>query len=111
MSSITLTDNLVKQIRVLQSKEGKADLKLRILVDGGGCQGFEYKFSLVTDVNPDDEVFEKDGISVVIDEISLPYMKGAEITYTDDLIGAHFAIKNPNAVSTCGCGTSFSTAN
>lgn len=110
MSSITLTDGLVKQIRVLQSKEGKPDLKLRILVDGGGCQGFEYKFSLITDVKPDDEVFEKDGIAVVIDDISLPYMRGAEIDYTDDLIGAHFAINNPNAKSTCGCGTSFSTA-
>jgi iron-sulfur cluster insertion protein len=108
MSTITLTDGLVKQIRVLQAKEGKPDLKLRIMVDGGGCQGFEYKFSLVTDVNADDEVFEKDGIAVVVDEISLPYLRNAEIDYTDELIGAHFAIKNPNATSTCGCGTSFS---
>lgn len=108
MSTITLTDGLVKQIRVLQAQDGKPDLKLRIMVDGGGCQGFEYKFSLITDVNSDDEVFEKDGIAVVIDDVSLPFMAGAEIDYKDDLIGAHFAINNPNAKSTCGCGTSFS---
>lgn len=107
MSTITLTDNLVKQIRVLQTKEGKPDLKLRIMVDGGGCQGFEYKFSLVTDVNADDEVFEKDGAQVVVDEISLPYLRDSQIDYTDELVGAHFAVNNPNAVSTCGCGTSF----
>lgn len=110
MSTITLTDGLVKRIRALQQQDGKPNLKLRILVDGGGCQGFEYKFSLVEDVNPDDEVFEKDGVEVVIDEISLPFMRDSEIDYTDDLIGAHFAIKNPNATSTCGCGTSFSSA-
>jgi iron-sulfur cluster insertion protein len=110
MSTITLTDGLVKRIRALQEQDGKPDLKLRILVDGGGCQGFEYKFSLTSEINPDDEIFEKDGVAVVIDDISLPYMRGAEVDYTDDLIGAYFKINNPNAVSTCGCGTSFSTA-
>jgi iron-sulfur cluster insertion protein len=107
MSTITLTDGLVKRIRILQQQDGKPNLKLRILVDGGGCQGFEYKFSLTEDVNAEDEIFEKDGVEVVIDEISLPYMRGAVIDYTDELVGAHFSIKNPNAASTCGCGTSF----
>lgn len=107
MSSITLTDSLVKRIKVLQAQDGKPDMKLRILVDGGGCQGFEYKFSLTDDITPDDEVFEKDGVGVVIDDVSLPYMAGATIDYVDDLVGAHFAIQNPNAQSTCGCGTSF----
>ncbi len=106
--SITLTDGLVKRIKFLQSQDNNPALKLRIMVDGGGCQGFEYKFSLDSDVKPDDEVFEKDGIGVIIDDVSLPFMKGAVVDYTDDLIGAHFKIQNPNATSSCGCGTSFS---
>lgn len=109
MSTITLTDSLVKRIRILQAQDGKPDLKLRIMVDSGGCQGFEYKFSLDADVKPDDEVFEKDGIGVIIDDISLPYMRGCTIDWVDDLIGAHFQVNNPNAKSSCGCGTSFST--
>lgn len=108
MSTVTLTDSLVKRLRALQAQEGKDDLKLRILVDSGGCQGFEYQFSLVTEINSDDEVFEKDGVAVLIDEISLPFMRNAEIDYVDDLVGAYFKINNPNATSTCGCGTSFS---
>lgn len=108
MSTITLTDGLIKRIKLLQTQQGNPDLKLRILVDSGGCQGFEYKFSLETEVTADDELFEKDGAGVVIDEISLPYMRGAVIDFTDDLIGAHFKIENPNATSSCGCGTSFS---
>ena len=106
--SITLTDGLVKRIKSLQTQQNNPALKLRIMVDSGGCQGFEYKFSLDTDIKPDDEVFEKDGIGVIIDDISLPYMRGAVIDFTDDLIGAHFKIDNPNATSSCGCGTSFS---
>lgn len=106
--SITLTDGLVKRIKFLQTQDNNSALKLRVMVDGGGCQGFEYKFSLDANVTPDDELFEKDGIGVVIDDISLPYMKGCVIDYADDLIGAHFKIDNPNAKSSCGCGTSFS---
>ncbi|PZQ45735.1 MAG: iron-sulfur cluster insertion protein ErpA [Micavibrio aeruginosavorus] len=109
MSGITLTDGLVKRIKALQTLENNPALKLRVMVNSGGCQGFEYKFSLDTDVKPDDELFEKDGAGVIIDDISLPYMRGAVIDYTDDLIGAYFKIDNPNAASSCGCGTSFST--
>lgn len=108
MSTITLTDSLVAQIKKLQAADGRPDLKLRVMVDSGGCQGFEYKFSLDSDVTPDDEIFEKDGIGVIIDDISLPYMANAVINYKDDLIGAHFEVQNPNAKSSCGCGTSFS---
>ena len=108
MSSITLTDGLVKQIKKLREKDGNSALNLRIMVDSGGCQGFEYQFSLDSEVKPDDELFEKDGVGVIIDDISLPYMRGATINYKDDLIGAHFEIINPNAKSSCGCGTSFS---
>ena len=106
--SITLTDGLVKRIKSLQTQQNNPALKLRIMVDSGGCQGFEYKFSLDSEVKPDDELFEKDGAGVIIDDISLPYMRGAVIDFTDDLIGAHFKIDNPNASSSCGCGTSFS---
>ncbi len=108
MSGITLTDGLIKRIKELQAKDNNPALKLRIMVDGGGCQGFEYKFSLDAEVKPDDEVFERDGVGVIIDDVSLPYMKGAVIHFTDDLIGAHFEVQNPNAKSSCGCGTSFS---
>lgn len=108
--SITLTDGLVKRIKLLQEQQNNPELKLRILVDSGGCQGFEYKFSLDGNVTADDELFEKDGIGVIIDDISLPYMRGAVIDFTDDLIGAHFKISNPNATSSCGCGTSFSAS-
>jgi len=108
MSAITLTDSLVTQIKKLREQDGREGLKLRVIVDSGGCQGFEYKFSLDDVVNPDDEVFEKDGIGVIIDDISLPYMAGAVINYKNDLIGAHFEVQNPNAKSSCGCGTSFS---
>ncbi len=106
--SITLTDGLVKRIKSLQTQQNNPALKLRIMVDSGGCQGFEYKFSLDTEVKSDDELFEKDGIGVIIDDISLPYMRGATIDYTNELVGAYFKIDNPNATSSCGCGTSFS---
>ena len=106
--SITLTDGLVKRIKSLQTQQNNPALKLRIMVDSGGCQGFEYKFSLDTDVKPDDELFEKDGAGVIIDDISLPYMRGATIDFTNELVGAYFKIDNPNATSSCGCGTSFS---
>ena len=104
---VTLTENLVKRLNVLRTQENNDALNLRIMVDGGGCQGFEYKFSLDSTVNSDDRLFEKDGVGVVVDEISLPYLAGSTIDYVDDLIGAQFKITNPNAKSSCGCGTSF----
>lgn len=105
---ITLTDNFVKRLKELQTQEKSPDLMLRIQVDGGGCQGFEYSFRPDTQKNDDDVLFEKDGVAVLVDEISLPYLENAEVDYVDDLIGAHFKINNPNATSSCGCGTSFS---
>lgn len=106
--SITLTDNFVKRLKELRTQEKSPALMLRIQVDGGGCQGFEYSFKPDTQKNNDDILFEKDGVAVVVDEISLPYLDKAEVDYVDDLIGAHFKINNPNATSSCGCGTSFS---
>ncbi len=105
---ITLTDNFVKRLKELRVEQKSPDLMLRIRVDGGGCQGFEYAFEPDTTQNDDDQLFEKDGAAVIIDDVSLPFLKDAEIDYVDDLIGAHFKINNPNAASSCGCGTSFS---
>ena len=104
---ITLTDSCAKQINVLKKADGQADLMLRITVNGGGCQGFEYAFKPETQKNDDDVTFEKDGACVVTDAISLEYLNGAEVDYINDLIGAHFKVNNPNATSSCGCGTSF----
>lgn len=106
--SITLTNNFVKRLKELRTQEKQPNLMLRVQVDGGGCQGFEYSFKPDTIKNDDDQLFERDGVAVVVDEVSLPFIKGAEIDYIDDLIGAYFKINNPNATSSCGCGTSFS---
>ena len=103
-----MTDNFVKRLKALREQEKSPDLMLRIQVDGGGCQGFEYSFKPDTAKNDDDHLFEKDGVAVIVDEISLPYIDGSEVDYVDDLIGSHFKINNPNATSSCGCGTSFS---
>lgn len=106
--SITLTDTLVKRIKTLREGQDRPDLALRVQVNGGGCQGFEYEFILTEDLTDDDEIFEKDGVRVLIDSVSFPYLNGSEIDYVDELIGAHFKVNNPNASSSCGCGTSFS---
>lgn len=108
--SITLTDALVKRIKALRDAQSRPALQLRVRIDGGGCQGFNYHFELVDAADADDEVFERDGVAVIIDSLSLPYLKGAEIDFTDELIGSTFTVNNPNAVSSCGCGTSFSVS-
>lgn len=105
--TITLTDNLVKRIKTLRNQQGNPALNLRLTVNGGGCQGFEYVFTLDPARRDGDIVFEKDGVAVVTDEVSLPFLEGAEIDYVDELIGAYFKVNNPNAASSCGCGTSF----
>ncbi len=81
---------------------------LRVSVEGGGCSGFSYKFSLVDQSEKDDLIIEKSGATVLVDSVSVMYMTGSEIDFVDDLIGASFQIKNPNATASCGCGTSFS---
>lgn len=105
--SITLTENLAKRVAALQASENRPDLMLRVAVLGGGCSGFQYQFSFADGLESGDLVFEKDGTQVVIDEMSLQYLGGCTIDYVDDLIGASFQVKNPNATSSCGCGTSF----
>jgi iron-sulfur cluster insertion protein len=89
-------------------EEGNPDLKLRVFVTGGGCSGFQYGFTFDEEVNEDDTTMEKNGVKLLIDAMSYQYLIGAEIDYKEDIEGAQFVIKNPNAQSTCGCGSSFS---
>ena len=104
----TVTENAAKRIAFLAEQEGNSALMLRVTVSGGGCSGFQYGFEFDSTVNEDDRVAEREGAKVVIDEVSLELLNGAEIDFVEDLMGAYFRINNPNATSSCGCGTSFS---
>ncbi|MEL6297640.1 MAG: iron-sulfur cluster insertion protein ErpA [Pseudomonadota bacterium] len=104
---VTVTDSAAKRIAEIIASE--ADPKvLRLSVEGGGCTGFQYKFDLVQTREDDDFVIEKGGATVVIDQVSLPFVAGSEIDFVEELIGAAFKVNNPNATAACGCGTSFS---
>ena len=102
------TDNAAKKVKELIEEEGSPDLKLRAFVSGGGCSGFQYGFTFEETVNEDDTQVERDSVTLLIDPMSLQYLMGAEIDYQDSLQGSQFVIKNPNATTTCGCGSSFS---
>jgi iron-sulfur cluster insertion protein len=95
------------KVRTLLEEEGNPTLKLRVFVSGGGCSGFQYGFSFDEVAGDDDTAVERDGITLLVDSLSFQYLAGAEIDYQEDLSGARFLIKNPNAASTCGCGNSF----
>lgn len=106
---IAITESAARKIAGLIAAEGGADrLRLRVAVSGGGCSGFQYSFTLDDERRDDDRVFERDGVGVLIDEVSLELLKGSQLDYVEDLIGSYFALNNPNASSTCGCGSSFS---
>lgn len=105
-ATVTVTDSAARRIAEIAASDPATPI-LRVSVDGGGCSGFQYKFDLVADKAADDLVLEKAGATVLIDPVSLEYMKGAEIDFVDDLMGAAFKIKNPVATASCGCGTSF----
>ncbi len=105
---MVFTDAAAAKVAELIAEEGNPDLKLRVFVQGGGCSGFQYGFTFDEIVNEDDTTMTKNGVSLLIDAMSYQYLTGAEIDYKDDLEGAQFVIKNPNATSTCGCGSSFS---
>lgn len=104
-----MTKAAADRVQTLAAAEGKAGLMLRLAISGGGCSGFSYGFSLDDAVTGDDQVYEFFGTKLVVDEVSLDLLKGSEIDYVDDLRAASFRVNNPNASSTCGCGTSFST--
>ncbi len=106
--NVTVTDSAAKRIAFLIEQESGDGLFLRVTVSGGGCSGFQYGFGFDDEIRADDQVFERDGVKVVIDETSLDLMGGAEIDFVEDLIGASFQIRNPNATASCGCGSSFS---
>ncbi|MBX9964759.1 MAG: iron-sulfur cluster insertion protein ErpA [Burkholderiales bacterium] len=105
---LVFTDNAAGKVRQLIDEEGNPDLKLRVFVSGGGCSGFQYGFSFEEDRQEDDTAMEKNGVTLLIDPMSYQYLVGAEIDYQENVEGAQFVIKNPNATSTCGCGSSFS---
>jgi iron-sulfur cluster insertion protein len=105
---LVFTDSAAAKVKDLIAEEDNAELKLRVFVQGGGCSGFQYGFTFDEVVNEDDTRLAKNGVELLIDPMSLQYLMGAEIDYKEDLEGAQFVIKNPNASSSCGCGSSFS---
>lgn len=107
-SPFVFTDAAADKVKQLIIEEGNPELKLRVFVQGGGCSGFQYGFTFDETVNEDDTVLNKNGVELLVDSMSYQYLVGAEIDYKDDLNGAQFVIKNPNASTTCGCGSSFS---
>ncbi|GHA70595.1 putative iron-sulfur cluster insertion protein ErpA [Formosimonas limnophila] len=102
------TDSAADKVKELIAEEGNPDLKLRVFVQGGGCSGFQYGFTFDEIINEDDTAIDKNGVTLLVDSMSYQYLVGAEIDYKEDLEGAQFVIKNPNASTTCGCGSSFS---
>jgi iron-sulfur cluster insertion protein len=104
---ITLTDNATAKIKDILAEENNPTVKLRVFVQGGGCSGMQYGFTLDEETNEDDFDMEFGGVSVLIDSMSGQYLQGAVIDYKDDVMGASFSISNPNAQTTCGCGSSF----
>ncbi|WP_148715114.1 iron-sulfur cluster insertion protein ErpA [Chitinolyticbacter meiyuanensis] len=107
-SPFLFTDNAANKVKELIDEEGNPDLKLRVFVTGGGCSGFQYGFTFDEISNDDDTEVKKGGVTLLVDPMSYQYLVGAEIDYVESLEGSQFTIKNPNAQSTCGCGSSFS---
>lgn len=106
--AVTLTESAARRVAELRRQENVPSAFLRLAVSGGGCSGFQYGFSFDDHRKEDDAVFERDGVQLVIDSVSLELVKGAEIDFVEDLMGAAFQVRNPNAASSCGCGNSFS---
>jgi len=104
---ISVSANAARRVKRIIEAEGKGDLVLRVSVSGGGCSGFQYNFALDETSAPDDVSIEKDGVTVVVDGMSLMYVLGAELDFVEDLTGSYFRMSNPNATASCGCGTSF----
>ena len=107
-NNVNFTDNAVIKVKDLIEEEGNLDLCLRVFITGGGCSGFQYGFTFDEIINEDYLVVTKDGVRFLVDSMSYQYLVGAEIDYVDSFEGAQFTIKNPNATTTCGCGSSFS---
>jgi len=104
---LTLSPAAARRLRELGAAEGRP-VMLRVAVEGGGCSGFQYQFDLVEQAQPEDLRIERDGQAALVDDVSVPFLAGSEIDFVDELVGAQFKIRNPNAASSCGCGVSFS---
>ncbi len=109
-AKVTLTESAAKRVAILRRQENAPGAFLRLAVSGGGCSGFQYGFSFDDTRQDGDFAFERDGVTLVVDDVSLELVKGAEIDFVEDMMGASFQVKNPNAASSCGCGNSFSVA-
>jgi iron-sulfur cluster insertion protein len=107
-TSINLSARAVRKVRELVAEEENQSLKLRVYITGGGCSGFQYGFSFEESAAEDDAAIEKDGVTVLVDPMSFQYLVGSEVDYTEGLEGSRFIVNNPNATTTCGCGSSFS---
>ena len=107
-TSINLSARAVRKVRELVAEEENESLKLRVYITGGGCSGFQYGFSFEESAAEDDAAIEKDGVTVLVDPMSFQYLVGSEVDYTEGLEGSRFIVNNPNATTTCGCGSSFS---
>jgi len=105
---LEFSDSAVRKLKSLRQEEDNPNLMLRVSVYGGGCSGFQYTFSLDEEIKPTDKIVEKEGATLIIDQMSYQYLAGSEVDFTEGLEGAMFVVNNPNATSTCGCGASFS---
>ena len=103
-----VTESAARRVAELIEAEGNPELKLRVQVLGGGCSGFQYDFRFDSEVAEDDLIIERDGVKVLVDSVSLEYLRGSEFDYVEEMIGSSFQVRNPNATASCGCGTSFS---
>ena len=106
-ATVTLTTDAMTQLKTLLEAENNPNLGLRVFVSGGGCSGMQYGMAFDDNVGAEDQVIEADGVKVIVDELSLQHIRGSEIDYVNSLMGAGFTVHNPNAVSSCSCGTSF----
>ncbi len=106
LPSVTLSSAAASRLKAISAAEGRP-LMLRVAVEGGGCSGFQYKFDLVEDAQPEDLKVERDGAAALVDDVSLAFLKGSVIDFVEELAGAEFRVRNPNAKSSCGCGVSF----
>jgi len=107
-TNIQLSERAAVKVKTLINAEADDSLRLRVFITGGGCNGFSYGFTFDDEVADDDAVVERDGVAMVVDAMSYPYLEGSQVDYVEDLNGAQFVVTNPNAASTCGCGNSFS---
>lgn len=105
---LVLTDRAAAKVKLLRDEDGNENLKLRLYITGGGCSGFSYGFKFDENVNDGDTEIINDGVTMLVDSLSFPYLVGAEVDYTEGLQGSRFVVNNPNATTTCGCGSSFS---